>query len=141
MPIKRLKLKQPPGLTKRVLELGVSGGVLGNYMKSHNWAGTTIPFPFLVVIFYWNADDPYLPYYRVHEFTHVQQDEQARWWFVAWARYAWQMVKHFALLKVLTRKESISDAMMDDYMANEYEQAAYAVEDEAFKNGLPDWAK
>ena len=140
--IKRLRLPQPPGLTKKVVELGVSGGLIGDYMRSHNWAGTTIPFPFLIIIFYWQADNTaFMPYCRVHEFTHVAQDEKAHFWFVAWAAYIWQMLKNFAYRKVLRRQESFSDAMFNDYMSNKYEQEAYAVEDEAYKDGLPEWAK
>jgi hypothetical protein len=142
MSINILHFRAQPPTTKRVLEVGVSGGIIGRYMTSHNWAGTTIPFPFLVIIFYWQADNTaFMPYCRVHEFTHVAQDEADRWWFVAWAKYGWQMVKNFAYRKVLKRQETISDAAFQDYMANKYEQEAYAVEDEAYAKGLPDWAK
>lgn len=141
MPISRIRLPQPPGLKRKVIELGISGGWLGNYMKTHNWAGTTIPFPFFIIIFYWQADlTDFMPYCRVHEFTHVAQDERAHFWFIAWGAYIWQMLKNFAYRKVLGRKESINDAMMDDYMANKYEVEAYAVEAAAYKNGLPEWA-
>lgn len=141
MSIKRLRLQQPPNLTKKVIEVAVTGGWIGNYMSNHNWAGTTIPLPFFVLMLFWQPTNQYMPYFRVHEFEHVAQDEQARWWFVAWMQYGWQMVKNLAYKKILKRQESISDAMFNDYMANKYEIEAYAVENAAFNHGLPDWAK
>jgi hypothetical protein len=141
MSIKRLRYTQPPGLTKKVIEVAVTGGWLGNYMQGHNWAGTTIPLPGFILMLFWQPNNQYMPYYRVHEFEHVAQDEAARWWFIALVKYSWQMVKNFAYKKLLKRQESISTAMFNDYMANKFEIEAYAVEDAAFKNGLPEWAK
>ena len=143
MSISRLRFRaQPPGLTRKVIEVGVSGGILGRYMTAHQWAGTTIPLPWIVLIFYWQADNAsFMPYCRVHEFEHVAQDERARFWFIAWGAYIWQMLKNFAYKAVLTRKQTISQAAFSDYMRNVYEEMAYAVEDEAYADGLPDWAK
>lgn len=142
MSISILKFRAQPPTKKKVVEVGVQGGWLGRYMTSHNWAGTTIPFLFLVLIFYWQADNAaFMPYCRVHEFEHVAQAERARFWFVAWGAYIWQMLKNFGYRKVLKRQETIAQASFADYLLNVYEQQAYAIEDEAYATGLPDWAK
>ncbi|HXU03359.1 MAG TPA: hypothetical protein VN903_20475 [Polyangia bacterium] len=115
----RLLLRQPP-TRKTVVELAV-GGPVGRWFARRGWSAFTLPLPFACLIFYWNTRAPD-PMTRVHEFVHVEQDEAHSFFLAFWARY---LAEHFA----------------HGYRGNKYEQAARAVEDDAQRNGLPDWAE
>ncbi len=117
--VTRLRLPQPPA-RKKVIELAV-GGPVGRWFARRNWAAFVLPLPFACVIFYWNAPAPD-PYTRVHEFVHVQQDEEQPFFVVFWVKY---LAEHVAR----------------GYRGNRYEFAARAVEHDARVNGLPDWAR
>ncbi len=113
--MKLLHAQQPP--TKpRVIEV-VLDGFFGRFMRRRNWAGTTIPLPLLTVILYYGQPDPLV---RVHEFQHVEQRE-ALGLFGFWWVYLTNTIYH-------------------GYKNNPLELAAYEVEAEAEKNGLPSWA-
>jgi hypothetical protein len=139
--IKRLRKTQPPHNGK-VFELHV-GGWLGKYMWTHNWGGQTIPFPFFTLMVFWTMqpqpDGNVDPLTRVHEWVHVHQNNVNRFFFVSWIRYSWDDWKHFSFKT--WRAKGFSAACMEAYWANKFEKEAYAVEDLARANGLPDWAK
>jgi hypothetical protein len=120
--IRRLRLPQPQ--TKwPVLEL-VWANWFGHWMWKRNWGGLTTWLPFCNVISYW-AEDPE-PEVRVHEFDHVAERDRVFWGdplaLVSWVHYTW-------------------DAIRYGYAKNPMETEAYAVEAEAVKHGLPDWAR
>lgn len=142
--IKRILKTQPPTIYKRVDEVEV-GGPIGRWFHKHNWGAMTIPFPFFVLIMYWSSEDApdgeVHPLVRVHEFTHVAQDQLDRFWFVSWAKYLWWLFSGVPWKKVFKREMGIIDGFMDSYYHVPYEQEAYAVEQEAEENGLPAWAK
>jgi hypothetical protein len=115
----RLRLRQPP-TRKKVIELAVAGPV-GRWFARRRWAAFTLPLPFVVVIFYWNTPAPN-PYTRVHEFVHVEQDQATPFFLVFWIQYLAELARH-------------------GYRRNAYERAAFAVEHDAFANGLPEWAR
>jgi len=114
----RLDLRQPP-TRKKVIELAV-GGPVGRWFARRHWAAFTLPLPFVCLIFYWHTGAPD-PFTRVHEFAHVDQDEAHPFFLIFWVKY---LAQHVAR----------------GYRGNRYEQAARAVEDDARRNGLPDWA-
>jgi hypothetical protein len=122
--VRRLRLQQPK-TKKKVIEL-VWANWIGRKMWNRGWGGLTTWLPGVVVISYW-AYDPE-PLVRVHEFVHVRQGDDMGNWLNAITHY---------------EAESISDGLAGRgwYSDNKYEQEAYAVEAEAAKNGLPDWAK
>jgi hypothetical protein len=142
---KRFIKTQPPGLTKKVVEVTMNG-LLGKWMTNLNWAGTTIPLPGFVLMMFWLG--PKLPvvngYVRLHEFVHVQQDEDNGWWFISWAKYLWEMV-------VEAKSHGTWSMLLPwnwyalygaGYWNNKFEKAAYAIEYAAEDAGtLPDWAK
>jgi hypothetical protein len=103
----------------------------------------TVPWPFITTIFYWSVDSQpdgaVNQFIRVHEFVHVKQNEPDLFFGVSWVRYAWASICHFSFKT--WRTDGFSAACLEAYRANEFEVAAYAVEDLAEKNGLPDWAK
>jgi hypothetical protein len=99
-----------------VLEL-VLDGFVGRFLYRKGWAGTTIPLPFAWIILYYTGPDPLV---RVHEAVHVEQRE-ALGLFGFWFNYI--------------------RGAIHGYARNPMEVAAYAVEAEAQKDGLPDWAK
>jgi hypothetical protein len=117
--VSRLRLRQPPA-HKKVLELAV-GGPVGRWFARRNWAAFVLPLPFACVIFYWNTRVPD-PYTRVHEFVHVEQDQDHPFFLVFWLKY---LAEHLAR----------------GYRGNRYEAAARTVEHEARVNGLPEWAR
>jgi len=137
---------QPPGLTKKVFEFTVNGW-LGKKMTSAYWAGTTIPFPGFVLILYWIG--PNVPtvesLVRDHEFVHVQQDVDAKWFFVAWYRYikewtieAW---KHTPDKWDFFKPTKWYAIYGNGYFNNQYEVQAYAIEyADRDNNTIPDWA-
>jgi hypothetical protein len=107
--MKRLRAKQPR--TKNpVIEL-VFTGPIARTLRKHNWAAFTLPLPFVTVIFYWLSAPPVV---RTHEFTHVAQSEEKRFYV---ARYIYQ-------------------ALTKGYGRTPYELEAYA----SAKNPLPTWA-
>jgi len=116
--LSRLRLPQP-STRKKVVELAVSGPV-GRWFARQGWGAFTLPLPFLCVIFYWSTPAP-SPYTRVHEFVHVAQDEASPFFLVFWAQYLGEHFRH-------------------GYRGNPYEQDAFATENDARSNGLPDWA-
>jgi len=142
--IKRIRKNQPPALTKKVIELEV-GGRIGRWYHEHNWGAVTIPLPFFVLIMYWSSEDApdgeIHPLVRVHEFTHVAQDQIDRFFFVSWAKYLYWFVAGVDWKKVFKREKGLIAALMDSYYHVPYEQEAYAVEHMAEQNGLPEWAK
>lgn len=143
--IKRLHLSQPEGVTDQtVVELEV-GGRLGRWFHAHNWGAVTIPFPFFMLIMYWSSEDVpdgnVEPLMRVHEWTHIKQNQANRFWFVSWAKYLWYLLSGVEWKKVLTRKVGLTASFMNSYYNIPFEAEAYVVEDEAQKNGLPEWAK
>ncbi len=113
--MKVLHASQPPTKPK-VIEV-VLDGFFGRFMRRRNWAGTTIPLPFLTVILYYGQPDPLV---RVHEFTHVEQ-RAALGLIGFWFNY-------------------IRNTFKCGYQKNPMEMAAYDVEADAQKNGLPSWA-
>lgn len=115
--IRRLRLPQGPS-KKPVFEL-VWDNWFGQWMLKKNWAGLTTWLPFIVIISYWGADPD--PDTRVHEFDHVAEGDRDLCFLVTWAKYAWGLRK--------------------GYTGDPLEVEAYAVEAEAEKNGLPDWAR
>jgi hypothetical protein len=117
--VTRVRLAQPP-TAKKVIELAV-GGPIGRWFARRNWAAFVLPLPFVCLIFYWNTRAPD-PYTRVHEFVHVQQDEEHPFWLVFWVKYLAEHVAH-------------------GYRGNRYEAAARAVEHDARLSGLPEWAR
>ncbi len=122
--IRRLRLPQP--VTKKpVIEL-VWENWIGNMMWKRGWGGLTQWIPFVVLIHYWAADPD--PLVRVHEFVHVRQGDDMGTWLSAITHY---------------EAESFSDGLAGRgwYSDNKYEQEAYEIEDQAARNGLPDWAK
>jgi len=116
--LSRLRLRQPP-TRKTVVELAV-GGRVGRWFARRNWAAFVLPLPFACLIFYWNTTAPD-PYTRVHEFVHVEQDEEHAFFLVFWLKY---LAEHLAR----------------GYRGNRFERAARAVEHDARVSGLPDWA-
>jgi hypothetical protein len=139
--IKRVRKNQPPHKS-RVIELEI-GGPVGRFMWNHGWGAMTIPWPFFSTIWYWTLDaqptgdvDPFV---RVHEWVHIAQDDSNLFFGVSWVKYAWQSIVHFPFRDLF--KIGVTQASMEAYFGNKYEAAAYAVEDLAEQNGLPDWAK
>lgn len=122
--VRRLRLPQPV-TKKKVIEL-VWANWIGRLIYNKGWGGLTQWLPFVVLIHYW-AYDPE-PLIRVHEFVHVRQGDDAGNWLSAISHY---------------EAETIEDGLAGRgwYSDNKYEQEAYAIEDEAARNGLPDWAK
>jgi len=117
--VRTLHLKQPR-TEKRVVECVVAGAV-GGWFRRRGWRAFTLPLPFVVVIFYWGAAaaDPLT---RVHEFVHVEQDEQSPFFLVFWVKYLVELARR-------------------GYRRNWYEREAYNVEADAAANGLPEWAQ
>lgn len=101
-----------PATSSHVIEV-VLDGFLGRFMRRRNWAGTTIPLPFLTVILYYTAPEPEI---RCHEFVHVEQRE-ALGLLGFWVNY-------------------IRNAVTFGYQKNPMELAAYEVEAE---RPLPSW--
>ena len=134
--------KSQPKTEKKVVELEI-GGRLGRFFHGRNWGAFTYPLPFLVLILYWTAEDApdgeVHPLVRVHEFTHVKQDEGNLFFLVTWVKYAWECVRRLTWTSI--RAKGFMKAMLEAYYANAYEAEAYAVEEKAEKNGLPSWAK
>ena len=116
--LSRLRLRQPP-TRKRVIELAV-GGPVGRWFARRGWAAFVLPLPFACLIFYWNTRTPD-PFTRVHEFVHVEQDAANPFFLLFWVKY---LAQHLAR----------------GYRGNAYEAGARAVENDARRNGLPDWA-
>jgi hypothetical protein len=142
---KRLTRSQPPGLRKRVLEVTMNGW-LGRKMTSMNWAGTTIPLPGFVLMMFWIGPDvPVLnPYVRFHEFVHVQQDVDAKWWFVAWAQYirewAIEAWRHTASKWDFLKPWKWYAVYQAGYWNNKFELQAYAATGAVHDaQSLPDW--
>ncbi len=111
--MKILHATQPP-TEASVIEV-VLDGFLGRFMRRKNWAGTTIPLPFLTVILYYRAPAPEI---RCHEFVHVEQREAlglSGFWF-----------------------NYIRDTIKFGYRRNPMEVAAYEVEAE---RPLPSWTQ
>jgi hypothetical protein len=138
--LKRVHETQPE-TRKRVFEFEV-GGWFGRFMNRHNWGAFTLPIPFCILILYWNSesvvDGEVNAYARVHEFTHVHQQEG--WIFLwGWFKYLWESYRHLSWKSI--RANGLGAALMESYRANAYEKEAYLVEELAEKNGLPDWAK
>lgn len=100
---------------KRVLEYRCAG-VLADRLLARGWGATTIPLPFCVVILYWEF--PFPPGRRLHEWVHVNQDQQNTCWLVSWWRYGVEMLRQ-------RRKTGSWDAA---YRTNRFEVEAYAVE-------------
>jgi hypothetical protein len=132
--------KTQPESKKKVIELEV-GGWLGRFMNRHNWGALTVPFPFFMLICYWSSesapDGDVNPLLRVHEFTHVKQQD-GMFFLVGWVKYLWESLRHLSWKEI--RAIGFSAALLEAYHANAYEKEAYLVEDLAEKNGLPDWA-
>lgn len=113
--MKILHAQQPPA-HPIVIEV-VLDGFFGRFMRRRNWAGTTIPLPFLTVILYYSQPDPLV---RVHEAVHVEQRETLG--LVGfWVNY-------------------IRNTFKVGYAKNPMELAAYEVEADAKANSLPSWA-
>lgn len=113
-----------PDTKKKVIELCIAGPV-GRWFRKRKWAGQTTPLPFMVLIFYWVNDNNEAPspYVRVHEMTHVSQDEQNSCFLVTWINYFMEVVKN-------------------GYWSNKYEREAYLIERSWMdRNELPDWCK
>jgi hypothetical protein len=136
--IKRIR-KTQPATKKKVIELEI-GGWLGRKLNAHNWGAFTWPFAFIVLILYWSTEDApdgdVNAFERVHEFTHVAQDEKNLFFLVTWVKYFWSSAHHL----YWRGWGHISEMLMDAYYANDMEVEAYAVEHEAEENGLPPWA-
>jgi hypothetical protein len=143
---RRFIKSQPPGNTKRVFEVTVNGW-LGKKMTNAYWAGTTIPFPGFVLMLFWIG--PVIPevdpLVRTHEWVHVQQDVDAKWWIVAWYRYikewcieAWKNTPNkLDFLKPWKYYEIYGNG----YWNNKLEQQAYAIEyADRDNNTVPNWA-
>lgn len=124
-----LHAKKPAGEIP-VLEL-VLDGFVGRWFRRRVWAGTTIPLPFCAVVLYYLAPTPLV---RVHEHHHVEQ-AQALGFFCWWATYLTAFFKNLHPLRHPTQ------ALANTYAENPLEVDAYAVEADAQKYGLPDWAK
>jgi hypothetical protein len=101
-----------PATQNRVIEV-VLDGFLGRLMRRRNWAGTTIPLPFLTVILYYGMPASEI---RCHEFVHVEQRE-ALGLIGFWVNY-------------------IRNTLAFGYQKNPMELAAYDVEAE---RPLPNW--
>ena len=143
---KLLKKSGNPAISKPVLEV-VIGGWLGKKMTDAWWAGTTIPFPFFVLMLFWTgpAIPEVDPLVRVHEWVHVQQDVDAKWWFVAWYLYikewcvkAWKFTPNkWDLLKPWKWYTVYGNG----YWNNKFEQQAYTIEyADRDNHTVPDWA-
>lgn len=144
---KRFIKTQPPGTTKKVVEVTMNG-LLGKWMTNLNWAGTTIPLPGFILMMFWLG--PKIPsvnsYVRVHEWVHVGQDEANDWWFISWAKYIYEWAieawKHTASKWDFLKPWKWYAIYGAGYWNNKYEVAAYAVEYADQDAGtLPDWAK
>jgi len=137
--IKRVRETQPE-VKKKVVEAEI-GGWFGRFMYRHNWGAFTLPLPFVILILYWSVEDApdgdVHPLARVHEFTHVHQQE-GMFFLWGWVKYLWESCRHLTWKSI--REDGIGQALLKAYSANSYEQEAYLVEELAEKNGLPDWA-
>jgi hypothetical protein len=129
-----LHLRQPE-TKKRVYEVAVCGPI-GRWLQRHRWGAFTLPFPFVVFIFYWNTNPPH-PLVRTHEFVHVRQDEASPFFLVFWVTYLAASLRHLSLKTLLRRPGA---AFMAAYRANRFEVEAYRVEAHARANGPPEWA-
>ncbi len=137
--------KGNPAITKRVVEI-VIGGWLGKKMTNAWWAGTTIPLPFFVLILYWTgpAIPEVDPWVRDHEWVHVQQNQDAKWWFVAWYRYLSELVveiwKHTPAKLDFLKPWKWYAVYQNGYWLNKYEVQAYAIEyADRDNHTIPDW--
>jgi len=135
-----------PAITKKVVEV-VIGGWLGQKMTDAWWAGTTIPLPGFCLILYWTGPSiPIVdPLVRTHEWVHVQQDVDAKWWFVAWYRYLKEMVveawKHTPDKWDLLKPWKWYAIYGNGYWNNAYEVQAYAIEyADRDNHTVPTWA-
>lgn len=129
----RLTRKQPV-TKKKIIELKCDGPIAHLFLK-WNWAASTIPVPFCVLILYWvdtTMNDPDA-FVRIHEFVHVAQDEKNSFFLTSWAGYFVEMIKQWFS----------TGSLFDAYKANKFERAAYAVEADAAygRTNVPEWAK
>lgn len=125
--IKRLRLKQP-STHKPVYEFEVSNW-FGRWMWDRGWGGVTEPLPFFHLLVYWVLPGEHVdPIVRVHEFVHVAQSERQGWFVRGWVSYG---------------VENVEDGLAGRgwYADNKFEQEAYAIQAEAERHGLPEWAK
>jgi hypothetical protein len=126
--------KPQPRTKKTVLELACTGW-LAKKLDSANWGAFTIPFPFLVVIFYWIGPGmPAVPaLVRVHEFVHVAQDERNLFFLVTWVKY---------LYESFYQRVVHTHDWMQAYRQNRYETEAYMVEYDVLdgRAPMPAWA-
>lgn len=142
--IKRAHLSQPK-TKKKVVELEV-GGRIGRWYTENRWGAFTFMLPFVVLIFYWSAEDApkadaIAGNVRFHEFVHVEQDERNWFFLVSWVRYLWSMLRAFHLSAWHAGGLTMGEILMDAYWGNKYEIEAYTRTREAEDLGLPDWAK
>jgi hypothetical protein len=130
--VTKINKPQRPDIKKKTIELAI-GGWLGEHQVAANWAGYTWPLPFINIILYWvSAAQPAVdPLVRVHEFVHVAQIDKDKLFIVTWFKY----------MKDLIVGRFKYGSWMNAYLNDPYEAEAYKVEDDAAKNGLPDWAK
>lgn len=130
--INRVHKPQRPDIKKKVIELRI-GGWLGKKFVSNLWAAFTYPLPFMVLMLFWvyPEDEVVAPLSRVHEFQHAAQDQGNLCFLVTWYKY----------VKALILGRIKHGSWLAAYAHNPMEIEAYAVEDAAAENGLPDWAK
>lgn len=132
--MRRLRLHQPPHIGF-VVELAVAGPI-GRWFRRRNWAGVTLPLPFVTLIVYWGQGNPD-PLMRVHEWAHVEQNGRDLFWLASWIRYAWQLARVLRWRQMLRRPRQ---AMMNAYHEHPAEREAYEVQLRAWEGGLPPWS-
>lgn len=122
-----------PSTKKRVFEVACTGFIARAFTK-RNWAASTLPFPWCVFILYWLAPNTTPdPAVRVHEYVHVQQDQDNACFIVSWVRYGYEAVK----------ERLHTSSWFAAYQQNRYEVQAYKVEDDVLSGATPwpTWAR
>ena len=87
--LSRLRLQQPP-TRKPVIELAVAARSAAG-SPAAELARVRAPAAVRCVIFYWNTPAR-IPFTRVHEFVHVEQDAAHPLFFVFWVKYLAQQL-------------------------------------------------
>lgn len=114
--ITKLDLPQPV-VIKPVAEFLVTNW-FGRWMRGQNWAGFTLPLPFVVVILYWGIPSRRT---RYHEWIHTFQDARNCCFAVSWVKYVWGFLK------------------TQSYRDNPAEAEAYATTNVVEQTGFPSW--